>query len=173
MNRGTGAGGARTNKNGLSYEVKIKEDLKTLYTKEDNHIIFNDDDDKLKYKVINKGKFDKKYLKKREKKGGHGCKRPDICFLRDNILFIIEVKNQNCSGSVCEKIQTGPYKVRFYKKYLKENYKSVYIYVLSEWFRDNCADEIEYLKEANIPVFIADSPEYKKQLCDYIINYSF
>ena len=42
----------------------------------------------------------------------HGCKNPDECYIdkESKNMFIIEKKFQQCSGSVCEKIQTPHFK---------------------------------------------------------------
>lgn len=79
---------------------------------------------------------------------GHGCKEPDECYIHEESknIFIIEKKRQSCPGSVCEKIQTGPFKFWQFKKLLPE-YNIHYIYVLSKWFENNCKNELEYLDE--------------------------
>jgi hypothetical protein len=77
----------------------------------------------------------------------HGCKNPDECFIDKNrkTIFIIEKKFQQVGGSVCEKIQTPDFKVWQYRRTFPL-YQIVYIYCLSEWFKDNCKAELEYLQ---------------------------
>ena len=194
VNKGTGAGGANTNKNGLPYEELT--DLKTEYSlieenKHSKNINFVNSN-KL-FITTKKGDFFKclkqndiiiDYNKREgtvtilEKKievvlnMAHGCKNPDECFIdKDNKrIFIIEKKFQQVSGSVCEKIQTPKFKVWQYNRLLPK-YKIVYMYCLSEWFKENCKAELEYLKEEKIPVFWGNDNEYKNKLVNFLINY--
>ena len=72
-----------------------------------------------------------------------------IFVIVNNTFFIIEIKHQNCSGSVDEKLQTCDFKKKQYQKILSNfNCKVEYFYLLSEWFK---------------------KPEYKDVL-DYIIS---
>lgn len=104
-------------------------------------------------------------------KHAHGCKHPDECFIdtENKILFIIEKKFQQCSGSVCEKIQTAPFKVWQYKR-LYPKYDIKYIYCLSSWFKDNCKSELEYLHLHNIKIFCGNDINYKQEIIKYILN---
>ena len=86
-------------------------------------------------------------------------------------MFIIEKKFQQKPGSVCEKIQSADCKVWQYNRTFPE-YKIVYIYCLSEWFKNNCKAELEYLAYKKIPVFWGNDINYKKKIIDFMINYS-
>jgi len=67
----------------------------------------------------------------------------------NNTLFVIEMKYQEVTGSVDEKLQTCDFKKKQYKKLMAPlNIEVEYIYILSDWFR---------------------KPEYKDVL-DYIIS---
>ena len=79
------------------------------------------------------------------------------------VSIISEKKNQNKSGSVCEKIQTPGFKKRHYNK-LFPTYDVEYIYVLSPWFFSNCEAEIEDAKEIDIPIFNGNDSNCKKDL---------
>ena len=46
------------------------------------------------------------------------------------------------------------------------------MYCLSDWFKINCNAELEYLEYKNVPVFWGNCPNYKKNIIDYIINYT-
>ena len=134
-NKGTGAGGANTNKNGLSYEKYT--DLKCKY-KSCNFIKkYNI------YEVQFEGyertfiKAHKSTLHKYMKMIGQfnlsitpvaGCKEPDEAYINKekNIVFIIEKKFQQRTGSVDEKIQTGYFKKMHYEE-LFPNFKIYYI----------------------------------------------
>lgn len=57
----------------------------------------------------------------------------------NNTINIIEVKHQKVGGSVDEKLQTCDFKKKQYVKLFSElNYKVEYIYILSDWFRQEC-----------------------------------
>jgi hypothetical protein len=56
--------------------------------------------------------------------------------INNNTIFIIEIKFQNVSGSVDEKLQTCDFKKKQYMKLFSSlNYEVEYIYILSEWFK--------------------------------------
>lgn len=102
----------------------------------------------------------------------HGCKNPDECYIDivNKFVFIIEKKFQKVSGSVCEKIQTPDFKTWQYSR-LIPNYKIIYIYSLSDWFKTNCKSEIEYLDYKNIKYFWASVSDYKDNIIKYITEY--
>ena len=177
INKGTGAGGSKTNENGLPYEkltdlhdrITILEEIDEFSSK----IIF-DDNEKNFIKTKKKGdlfkcmkdEIDTNIIK------GHGCKQPDECYIdrESKTIFIIEKKMQQGSGSVCEKIQTPDFKLWQYKRTFP-NYNIVYIYCLSEWYKENCKAEIEYLEYKKIPLFWGNSPNYKQDIINFIVNY--
>lgn len=176
-NRGTGAGGANTNKNGLSYETLTDlSDRFTVIKHDTNHkkIIFNNSNIEFistsqfkMFKYMDEGnKRDKSIMK------AHGCKNPDECYINEETktMFIIEKKFQQTAGSVCEKIQTPDFKIWQYQRTFPE-YKIVYIYCLSIWFKTNCIAEIEYLKHKKIQMYWGNSETYKEDIINYMINY--
>jgi hypothetical protein len=181
INKGTGAGGAKTNENGLKYEKK--SGLSMLFTiikevkKEYTEISFDNENDagvSIPFIYVKKKGF-LKYLKSAINENipiAHGCKEPDECYINENtkIIFIIETKYQQTGGSVCEKLQTAPVKKEHFRE-LFPTYKIEYIYCLSPWFKENCKYELILLERANIPVFWGDSLTYKKDIIDYIVNY--
>lgn len=72
-----------------------------------------------------------------------------IYVIKNNTLFVIEIKFQKVAGSVDEKLQTCDFKKKQYKKLMSPiNTDVEYIYILSDWFR---------------------RPEYKDTL-DYVIS---
>ncbi len=74
---------------------------------------------------------------------------PDNCIyvIVNNTLFIIECKYQRVAGSVDEKLQTCDYKRKRYKRLLAElNYEVEYVYILNDWFRQDCyRDTLDYI----------------------------
>tara|TARA_B100000524_G_scaffold341574_1_gene235786 strand:+ start:76 stop:786 length:711 start_codon:yes stop_codon:yes gene_type:complete len=175
-NKGTGAGGSNTNKNGLPYE-KITE-LKNEYTiidskKHYKKIKFNNSDKEFII-VKQSGLF--KYMENKINKDivkAHGCKNPDECFIDelDKRIFIIEKKFQQTGGSVCEKIQTSNFKIWQYSRTFCHKYKIIFCYCLSNWFKENCKAEIEYLKFNKVPVFWGSDENYKKDIVKFILNF--
>ena len=145
-NKGTGGGGLNTNKNGLSYEILTDLDDRLSVISTFNHamkIKFNNHENVfVKTKQSHLFKYMSNDLDKSIEKS-HGCKNPDECYIdhTTNTMFIIEKKFQQCSGSVCEKIQSVPFKLWQYKRTFPK-YDIVYIYCLSEWFKHNCKAEI-------------------------------
>ena len=140
------SGGKNTTINGLLYEKLT--DLSSNYTiikqnKNHNIIKFNEYDKEFiiteKYNFIKylNNKIDNKINK------AHGCIHPDECIIdeKEKLIYIIEKKFQQSNGSICEKIQTSDFKLWQYSRLLK-NYKIIYIYCLSEWYRENCKAEL-------------------------------
>ncbi len=81
-----------------------------------------------------------------------------IYVIKENTIFIIEMKSQIVAGSVDEKLQTCGFKLIQYKKlFASLNYEVEYLYILNDWFK---------------------KPEYKDVLdyviytgCKYYFNY--
>lgn len=141
------AGGKNTTLNGLKYEDKIFNEIDLDF------LLENEIENYPKYlfykwlKGINpqiniKNIVSKKLL-------------PDNAFYsaRHNVLHIIEVKYQERSGSVDEKIQTCGFKLRQYYKilsYFIPNIKIKFSYILNDWFkRKEYSDSLEYINENN------------------------
>lgn len=177
INRGTGAGGARTNHNGLFYESIT--DLKPLFSsfisnKKNNYNRVQFVGYEQEFINVNQSALHRYMNNKNEKnkniQPAAGCKKPDEAYINETTkqIFIIEKKFQQGSGSVDEKIQTGPFKKRHYKK-LFQNYNVHYIYCLSDWFkRDEYKSVLEYLEESEIPVFWGNDADYKNKIVDFI-----
>lgn len=174
-NKGTGAGGANTNKNGLSYESLTDLDDKLEIVESGQYsckIKFNVSDVVLtRTKQSHLFKCMKDHINKQVKKA-HGCKNPDECYINEatKTMFIIEKKFQQTPGSVCEKIQTPDFKIWQYSRTFPE-YDIVYVYCLSDWFKDNCQAELEYLEFKKIPIFWGASETYKTDIINFMVNY--
>jgi len=172
-NKGTGAGGEMTNKNGLSYErlTDLGNKITTVKINPEYKIIKFDGNKKkfIKPKCIYK--YMDKHIDKTIEKA-HGCKKPDECYINKNTktIFIIEKKFQQRSGSVCEKIQTSDFKLwQFTRTFPKNNI--IYIYCLSEWYKHNCKAEIEYLDFKKVPYFWGNDKTYKDNIIQFITSY--
>ena len=175
INKGTGAGGSKTNKNGLPYEeLTDLDDRITIFQKSkySNTIKF---DNNGRYFIKTKQSNLFKCMENKVNKGikkAHGCKNPDECYIDEESkkMFIIEKKFQQCSGSTCEKIQTPDFKLWQYTRSFP-GYTIIYIYCLSEWFKENCKAELEYLDYKEIRYFWGNSETYKDDIINFIINY--
>ena len=67
--------------------------------------------------------------------------------IKNNTLFVIEIKFQKVAGSGDEKMQTCDFKKKQYKKIMSPlNIDVEYIYILSDWFRDpTYKDTLDYI----------------------------
>lgn len=70
-----------------------------------------------------------------------------IYVISNNTVFIIEVKYQEVSGSVDEKLQTCGFKLSQYKRLFSPlNHNVEYIYILNDWFREfEYKDTLDYI----------------------------
>ena len=160
-------GEANTNKNGLLFEKKtcLIELFKTheqIEVNEKNQIIFNGE-------VI--GFYTEKYnfYKDFLKPFGINYKEilskqllPDSVFvnIKNKTVYIIEKKFQKSSGSVDEKLQTGPYKKRMFVKLCEgTGYNVEYYYLLNEWYsKDTYRDVKDYLIEYGCQFYTNEIP---------------
>lgn len=83
-----------------------------------------------------------------------------IFILKENTLFIIEIKFQEVAGSVDEKLQTCDFKNKQYNKLFKSlNIKVKYCYVLNDWFKKpEYKDVLDYIKSVNCYYFFNEIP---------------
>jgi hypothetical protein len=77
-----------------------------------------------------------------------------------NTLYIIECKFQRVAGSVDEKLQTCDFKKKQYQKlFAKANIEIEYIYLLSDWFKnDSYKDVLDYIHSVNCYYFFEYIP---------------
>ena len=179
-NKGKGAGGKNTNINGLNYEkitnlILYKDDITFISNqsfgknKNDNYDIFEIKNN-IFYRFMKKGL--KNYFIKTFQNQFHKNLEPDesLFHKNKNRLFIIEKKFQNVSGSVDEKIQTGPCKLFMYSK-LYPDLEIKYIYLLSDWFLQNKYDlEKEYLDLHKIKYFFPSDKNYISKFVNYLLH---
>ena len=174
-NKGTGAGGSKTNETGLPYEnftdLKDKYYVISKIVNGEKIKFMNHECEYIKTSKSDFFKYMDKFIDKNIVKG-HGCKQPDECYINEigKIIFIIEKKFQQTGGSVCEKIQTCEFKTWQYTRTFP-GWRIVYIYCLSDWFIKNCVAEIEYLNYKKLPIFWGNSLSYKEDVIKFIINY--
>ena len=154
-NLGTGAGGSKTNLNGIHFEQKVYLYEWIIKKGYDLRAEGKSTDRTQLYKIYKGDEFIGWYG--RQSKIYHALKElfptkltnehiksvlskkinPDAFILTINgKLTIFEKKWQQSSGSVDEKIQTAPYKIEMFNKLLKNlNVEVSYQYILSSWFK--------------------------------------
>lgn len=197
INKGTGAGGANTNKNGLKFEEKtcieqflLNEKFSKICMNKSNkqskncyYYEFNDIDNKRKIIYFTKKGF-KMYF--RENFDTCTYKEPDEAYLiiKDNKyhLKILEKKNQNVEGSVEEKLKTGNFVKQEYELMLNDNNKNIifavsFAFCLSKFLQNKLISNIpkyininKIMKKENIKLFYGDDNDYFEQLYNWIIN---
>jgi len=175
-NKGTGAGGANTNANGLPFEDATEpQEFYQVLKKCKHHQEIRFHDCQKTYILTKKAGFSSYMGENMDKTidALHGAKQPDEVYIdeEEKVVFIVEKKWQGGGGSVCEKLQTYPNKIRNYRRRIPD-YKIVYVYCLCDWFRTNCKAEIQDLKEDNIPVFWGTSETYKSDIVNFILNFN-
>lgn len=147
-----GTGGANT-LTGLIYEGKV--DLKTFLNNQHGYrvvgssVIYQDEE---VAQIFQKYELYSEFLAPR----GVDWKNcissqllPDngIYVIINNTVFIIEVKTQNTTGSVDEKLQTCDFKKKQYQKlFFPLNIEVQYVYILDDWFRKpKYKDVLDYI----------------------------
>lgn len=189
VNKGTGAGGAKTNYNGLSFEDKtsiephldkcIKKEIKINKRKgfyyENNNIIYFTKGCKNGFKLY----FEKEF-------NIITYRQPDEAYLikKDDkyILKILEKKNQNVDGSVEDKLKTGAFNRREYELMVNihTEYKFTieYYFCVSKFLQDKLElnQNIKYknikkiMMEDKIGLLYGDNEDYIDKLCEWINN---
>lgn len=157
-NKGTGAGGAKTNENGLKFErttCNFENLISQGFTRKQLgkgktmfYLVQQFNDLQVVVYVASKKGFVSliKHLFNVDI-----CKQPDeayvIHYLSDNTydVKIIEKKNQNTAGSVEEKLMTGNSVRRMYQKFLPNNCNVSYAFCVSNYLKSNInSDTLKY-----------------------------
>ena len=183
INKGTGAGGANTNKNGLAFEAKtdienmlleagfVKKEIdKKYYYLEWENIVY-----------VKQNGF-KQYMSSTFKIDDI-FKKPDECFIikdEDNkyTVKVLEKKNQNCDGSVEEKLLLGnPFK-RIYEMMLEsDTYKFTidYAFCMSSFLKTKITSDAPKYKiinklfqQDNITLLYGDDSDYFDKVLEWI-----
>ena len=186
VNKGTGAGGAKTNLNGKTFEDLTSNEMRL----ESQGFVKT---------LINKSKYGYYFSKKNEEREiifaqQHGfvlfiknkfgitlVRHPDEAYIiipkeGKVIVKILEKKNQNVEGSVQDKLWTGPTFKDEYLDFLGNQFEVNYAYCLSNWFKNKFETEPKYknlLKNIwprnGIVHFYGEDPDYYEKL-DLWIN---
>jgi len=160
-----GFGGAKT-LSGLRFEKRV--DLADLFAKAPGYSITESTVFFKNKPVAQIFKKDQLYSRFLTKKGVEPRKilskklLPDnaLFVIKKNKLFIVEVKFQEVSGSVDEKLQTCDFKLKQYHKLLAPlGYDVEYVYVLNEWFKKpEYHDVLEYVTSVGCKYFFYEIP---------------
>jgi len=165
-----GKGGANT-KTGLLFEErvdikKLLQDIKGYYLEKTEgnagyKVFYNEKEVARCFQKYEFYSFLKEYKVDWKK---HLSKRlvPDnglFVVVRDT-LFIIEIKFQQVTGSVDEKLQTCDFKRKQYTKLVHSlGWRVEYVYVLHDWFRKNCyKDTLDYIHSVNCHYMFNEIP---------------
>ena len=184
-NRGTGAGGAQTNKSGKKLENRVRN-IYTIKMKIMKVIrggkkrAFNLLHIKIRNKILIRAAetafklFDQEYKKRRGETWDSeawknqtlgGTQEPDDAYIdeKNKVLYWLECKVQNGTGSVNEKLQTYNQKIRNLRERYPD-YQIKYIYVLDKNFRNLSPTEIKYMKEDGIAIIWDDDEHFEDSL---------
>ncbi len=193
INRGFGAGGANTNKNGIAFEnltnpenyLMEKEQgfIKELLSKNKNgYYLIKDTPEKTI--VYTKQYGFKEYVHKYIDKDISIYRNPDEAYLIKNKnngkyhLKIVEKKNQNSEGSVEEKLKTGQFnRDEYYLMFekLNDNITIDYCFVVSDFLQkkfESPNQKYQNIKKINknnnINIFYANNENYFNLLYNWI-----
>ena len=191
VNRGTGAGGSQTNKNGIAYEEKTCFDK--FCSKEWKKIILDKKtifgyymEKKFPGFTIHKFSQDgiRKYFnhftefKTRDKLS----RKLDEAFFiqfkdksRKPILKILEKKEQNCAGSVDTKFLAPWGFIKLYKKKFLNKIEIEYAFSVNNWLKTEFKKTkweiiLENFEEDNIPIFYGEDDNYSERILKWITN---
>ena len=186
INKGTGAGGAKTNYNGLSFEEKTsiepklseyKYVIKEIKIKKRKGIYYEYKEDDLNIIYFKKNSF-KLYFEKEFNIITY--KQPDEAYLikknNEYILKILEKKNQNVEGSVEDKLKTGAFNRKEYELMINnDKFKIVYCFCVSKFLQEKLeSDNIKYkniktiMDDDKVGLLYGDNDDYQDKLCEWI-----
>ena len=191
VNRGTGAGGANTNKSGKTFEQKTENESRLLAAGFIKKPIVEKNKAKFNYFLertvsptssivyLTQGAL-KLYFKSIFSVEMHRC--PDEAYLFRQgdkyLLKILEKKNQNVAGSVDTKLMAGNGFIRDYKKCLKgagKTFDVQYAFCISDFLKQDYVSDCqkfknlrEILEEDGIAVLFGDDEDYYDHLDAWI-----
>jgi len=186
-NKGTGAGGKNTNKNGKKFEnitdIEIKlienkyEKMKMDKSKYGYYLYKNIDNNKIIYvsqnglKLYIKQKFDIELFR-----------NPDEAYIIEKngkyIIKILEKKAQNVEGSVETKLWSDPSLKREYEIIMGQKFVIEYAFCVSKFLQEKIiSNDNKYkvlnqiLDESNINIFFGEDSDYFDKIYEWINNF--
>ena len=185
INKGTGAGGAKTNEKGKGFEneTSIEEYLfKDKYEKgwfntnspHGYYLRKNKEDTSITY--FKQGGLKHYFMKEYNIEL---CRNPDEAYIiktKDTTTVkILEKKEQHREGSVETKLWAGPSLKREFELILGDKFKVEYAFCLSKFLFDKMTSKTkkyvilsQIFKENNIDIFYGNDPDYYNKLMDWI-----
>lgn len=164
-------GGSKTNTNGLKFEGRT--DFIDSLREDKNFSLSKINSFKKTFQILYKNKNQGFYTEKHEFYNFFLLKEkvnwkniiskqylPDAVFIntKNNIVFVIEKKFQEGSGSVDEKLQTCDFKKKIYQKIItscKTKYTVEYFYILNSWYERKEYDDVKkYINSVGCKYFI-------------------
>ena len=181
-NKGTGAGGSNTTKNGGNFEKKTDDECRLIEKgfskiqipkKKGKHDYFLEKDG---IKFLSQGGL-KTYMKVYHNKDI--IRKPDSAYLIEigdrKILKILEKKNQNGDGSVEDKLCGAGYILKEYKMCLGDEFEIEYAYCLSSFLQKKYTSKQKKFeimrklhKDEGIVVLFGDDEDYFTKLDEWI-----
>ena len=181
INKGTGAGGAKTNENGKRFEdftcnesrLLSQGFVKNIFKKNKfGYYLSKKTESTETIFVLQGGLVD--YMKKeydielfRHPDEAYIIKTPELTTIK-----ILEKKNQNCEGSAETKLWAAPSLKREYELVCGEKFKIEYVLCLSDWFKQQKNDKYIYLnmilEENDIKILYGSDPDYFQKLDNWI-----
>lgn len=192
-NKGIGAGGAKTNANGLPFEKEaMLNDFRTIEptcinpskkgTIQSNmkKVLMLPNHPKYSCIVyVNKGGFNKFMNQYQPTSSKKFYREPDgayICFPKSNgdkiVIKIVEIKNQNVSGSVMEKLFMTS-ELRYYYEKMFNGYEFQFMYCLSDYHKcdtekERFADILDSFSRNNIQHLYVKTESYQEDLGTWV-----
>ena len=189
LNKGTGAGGAKTNYHGKKFEEKTNNQSRLL----ENGYIINSFkiNSKKSYDYLSKTYEDKTiifvlqhglkiYMKNKYNIDLFRC--PDEAFIIEyksgkKVIYILEKKEQHVEGSVETKLWSGPSLKREYELVLGEDFEVFYGFCVSKFLQNKLMSKNPkytilntILNENNIKVLFGDDENYFETFDMWINN---
>lgn len=178
INKGTGAGGKNTNKNGKEWEQKTCNRSRLIeqgYSEHKEGYLYKKFD---KYEILFLVQSQlKNYLKKELNKSIE--RKPDEAYIvkyNDGTitLKILEKKFQKVDGSVQDKLLGGSGIRREYEIHLGSNINVSYAFCINSYLKKKFSNKKAWkqiLNENNIPVFYGEEDDYFETLDSWINNF--
>lgn len=184
VNKGTGAGGANTNRSGLSFEKATNNYTrllnigfeKTIMNSSKNGYYLSKQFDDKKINFFNKGGLKTYALQEFNVTLN---REPDEAYIleyeKHSVLKVLEKKNQNVEGSVDTKLYAGRCIRREYEKVFKNNVEVEYAFCLSDFFKERFASDNkkyqimkEIIEEDEIIIMYGKDDDYFETLDKWI-----
>lgn len=191
INKGTGAGGAKTTENGKKFEDITDNELRLIEKGYEKIMLINDKDRKTFY-FLSKTFEDKKiiFLKQsgftkyfEEKYNIELFRKPDEAYIieyndKTPKLLILEKKNQNMPGSVDTKLLAGPLFKEEYYEALEGKFEIEYGFCVSSYLQKIITSSTKkyiifnkLMERHNIPILFGDDENYFETLEKWISNF--